>query len=73
MDRPITLTDSYNDTKENFKLIIKVRFVAGIVILVSFGIIKVLGVLDFNYALFAIAPLFEMFINQPYKVLITLE
>ena len=67
MDRPITLTDSYNDTKENFKLIIKVRFVAGIVILVSFGIIKVLGVLDFNYALFAIAPLFEMFINQPYK------
>ena len=67
MDSPITLTASYKDTKENFKLIIKVRFTAGLVILVSFGIIKVLGVLDFNYALFAIAPLFEMFINQPYK------
>jgi len=67
VDRPITVTDSYKDAKENFKLIMRVRFVAGLVLLVSFGIIKVWGVLDFNYALFAIAPLFEMFINQPYK------
>ena len=67
MEKRDSLFDSYADVKEKFKLIIKVRFVAGLVLLVSFGLIRLFGLMDFPFALFAIAPLFEMFINQPYK------
>ena len=67
MEKKDKLFDPYSDVKEKFKLIIKVRFVAGLVMLVFFGLLRLFNLLDFPFALFAIAPLFEMFINQPYK------
>ncbi|MFC1570518.1 ATP-binding protein [Candidatus Omnitrophota bacterium] len=70
MEQKDGLFDSYTEVKEKFKLIIKVRFVAGLVMLVAFGLLRLFDLLDFPFLLFAIAPLFEMFINQPYKAVL---
>ncbi|MDP8298655.1 MAG: ATP-binding protein [Candidatus Tantalella remota] len=53
--------------QDKFKLIIRVRLVASISLLLVFAVVRLTGMLVFPFGLFAIAPLFEIFINQPYR------
>lgn len=56
-----------NDLLQKCRWVIRVRFIAGLVTLVSFTSIKLSGLMDFPLRIFALVPLAEMFINQPYQ------
>jgi len=55
---------------EELGWIFKARFIAGFTTLIAFGFARLIGLFEYPFWLFAIAPLFEMFINQPYKFII---
>lgn len=51
---------------EDFRELIKMRFIAAVVILISLGFVRWRGWLVFPFLPFALAPLAEMLLNQPY-------
>ncbi len=55
---------------EELGWILKARFIAGLATFLSFGFVRLIGLFEYPFWLFAIAPLFEMFINQPYGFII---
>jgi len=55
---------------EELRWIFKARFIAGSTMLLTFGFVQLFDLFEFPFWLFAIAPLFEMFINQPYGFII---
>jgi signal transduction histidine kinase len=52
---------------ERARWIRKVRFIAGLFMFVFFGYLRILNWLEFPFFVFALAPMFEMFVNQPYE------
>lgn len=56
--------------REELRWIGSVRFVAACLLFIFFDLIKVIGWMDFPLLLFSVAPLFAMFVNQPYPWLI---
>ena len=69
-------SERFSDISQQISLndcrwILTARFIASFVMLFAFSTVKFLDLLDFNIVLFAIAPMFEMFINQPYRFLVT--
>jgi signal transduction histidine kinase len=63
-------TVSRSDIKNNLRMMRKIRFVSGFVIFMFFGYMRLIDWLHFPFFLFAVGPVFEMFINQPYEWLI---
>ena len=59
------------EIEEKFRWVVIVRFVAASSILSVFAIIRIKGWLEFPFLLFSIAPLFEMFVNQPYSWIVS--
>lgn len=57
---------SRHDINAKFEWIKRVRFVAAFLMLLVFTALRLMNLLDFPFLLFAAAPLFEMFVNQPY-------
>ena len=52
-----------------YRWIFIVRIVPSVIIFLAMGAVKMLDLLEFPFWAFAIAPIFEIFINQPYKFL----
>ncbi len=68
--------DYYSDIScsvslKDVRWIFRARFVSALVILLAYYFIWVGNLLQFEFWVFAIAPVFEMFVNQPYKIIIT--
>lgn len=54
-------------SSKDFRLIFKARFIAAAATFIIIGLAKLLGWMQFPFLMFALAPLLEMFINQPYQ------
>ena len=66
----MTTINTQQEMLEKSRWMFKVRFVASALILFAFAIIRIVGWLEFPFLLFAISPLLEMFVNQPYAWLV---